>query len=181
MFKRTLMSLTIAVAIVLVVPVTALAKQMPDGSAVSSQSSRPLISEKTYGMYHAQVGPSGQELVALMARSEGLNKKYGLGQYAKTDSQVGPTGQERRALMLRSEGLNKKYGLGQYAQTPTVVSEKTEGLVQPTQSEPTSVAVSDSNFNWGDAGIGAGAIFVGIIVAAGAALAVRNRHTPIAH
>jgi hypothetical protein len=148
MFKRTLMSLTIAVAIVLVVPVTALAKQMPDGSAVSSQSSRPLISEKTFGMYHAQVGPSGQELVALMARSEGLNKKY---------------------------------GLGQYAQTPTVVSEKTQGLVQPIQSEPTSVAVSDSDFNWGDAGIGAGAIFVGIIVAAGAALAVRHRHTPIAH
>ena len=39
MFKRTLMSLTIAVAIVLVVPVTALAKQMPDG--VPSVASRP--------------------------------------------------------------------------------------------------------------------------------------------
>jgi hypothetical protein len=149
MFKRTLMSLTIALAIVLVVPATALAKQMTDGSAFSNQSSAPLISEKTYGMYHDQVGPTGQELFALMARSDGLNQKY---------------------------------GLGQYAQTPTVVSEKTAGLQQqPTQSEPTPVVSSDNEFNWGDAGIGAGAIFVGIIVAAGAALAVRHRHTPIAH
>jgi hypothetical protein len=62
------------------------------------------------------------------------------------------------------------------------VSEKTAGLQQqPTQSEPTPVVSSDNEFNWGDAGIGAGAIFLGIIVAAGAALAVRHRHTPIAH
>ena len=177
MFKRTLMSLTIALAIVLVVPTAALAMQVGDNSAFSGQSTRPLISEKTYGLYHSQVGPSGQELRALMLRSEGLNKKYGLGQYAK----VGPSGQELKALMLRSEGLNKKYGLGQYAQTPTVVSEKTQGLVQPTQSEPSAVVSSDNQFNWGDAGIGAGAIFVGIMVAAGAALMVRHRHTPIAH
>jgi len=149
MFKRTLMGLTIALAIVLVVPTTALAKQVTDGSAFRNQSATPLISEKTYGMYHNRVGPSGQELVALMARSDGLNQKY---------------------------------GLGQYAQTHTVVSEKTAGLQQqPTQSEPTPVVSSDNEFNWGDAGIGAGAIFVGIIVAAGAALAVRQRHTPVAH
>jgi hypothetical protein len=149
MFKRTLMSLTIALAIVLVVPTTALAMKVSDGSSFGNQSSAPLISEKTFGMYHNQVGPTGQELVALMARSDGLNQKY---------------------------------GLGQYALTPTVVSEKTAGLQQqPTQSEPTPVVSSDNEFNWGDAGIGAGAIFVGIIVAAGAALAVRHRHTPLAH
>jgi len=176
MFKRTLIGLTIAVAIVLVVPTTALAMKVSDGSAFS-QSSAPLISEKTYGMYHNVVGPTGQELVALMARSEGLNKKYGLGNYA-----TGMSAQERRALILRSEGLNKKYGLGDYAKTTTVVSEKTAGLQQPGQPEQPTVAVSsDNEFNWGDAGLGAGAIFVGIIVAAGAALAVRNRHTPVAH
>jgi len=176
MFKRTLIGLTIAVAIVLVVPVTASAMRVSDGSAFSNQSTKPLTSEKTAGLY-TQVGPSGQELRALMLRSEGLNKKYGLGNYA-----TGMSAQERRALMLRSEGLNKKYGLGVYAKTTPVVSEKTAGLQQPGQPEQPTVAVSsDNEFNWGDAGIGAGAIFVGIVVAFGAALAVRNRHTPIAH
>jgi hypothetical protein len=176
MFKRTLIGLTIALAIVLVVPTSALAMKVSDGSAFSNQSSAPLISEKTFGMYHNQVGPTGQELRALMLRSEGLNQKYGLGDYA-----TGMSAQERRALTLRSEGLNKKYGLGDYAKT-TVVSEMTAGLQQPGQPEqPTVVVSTDSEFNWGDAGIGAGAIFVGIIVAAGAALAVRHRHTPLAH
>jgi hypothetical protein len=42
---------------------------------------------------------------ALMARSEGLNKSYGLGQH---DPAI-------RALELRSEGLNRQYGLGVYS------------------------------------------------------------------
>lgn len=147
MFKRVLKTLTITLAVVLVIPATALAMQVNDGSAFSSQSSKPLVSEKTVGLY---------------------------------PTQFGPTKAEYRALMLRSEALNRKYGLGQYA-TRAVVSEKIDGLQQPTQSEPTSVVTSDSNFNWGDAGIGAGIVAAGILVGLGGALAVRHRHNPLAH
>jgi hypothetical protein len=147
MFSRILKALTITLAVVLLVPATALAMQVTDGSAFSSQSSRPLVSEKTVGLY---------------------------------PTQFGPTKAEYRALMLRSEALNRKYGLGQYAPA-TIVSEKTDGLVQPTQSEPATVVTSDSNFNWGDAGIGAGVIAAGILVGLGGALAVRHRHDPLAH
>jgi hypothetical protein len=147
MFTRILKSLTIALAVVFVVPASALAMKVSDGSAFSNQSSKPLVSEKTVGLY---------------------------------PTQFGPTKAEYRALMLRSEALNRKYGLGQYAPT-AVVSEKTAGLQQPTQTEPTVVATSDSNFNWGDAGIGAGIVAAGILVGLGGALAVRHRHDPLAH
>ena len=84
--------------------------------------------------------------------------------------------------MLRSEALNQKYGLGTYQLPAPVVSEKTAGLQQPAmQTEPTVVATSDSNFNWGDAGIGAGIVAVGILAGLGGALAVRHRHDPLAH
>jgi hypothetical protein len=44
---------------------------------------------------------------ALMARSDGLNEKHGLGEY---NSAV-------QALKLRSEALNRQYGLGEYTQS----------------------------------------------------------------
>ena len=42
---------------------------------------------------------------ALMARSEGLNKQHGLGDYSPAI----------RALHVRSDALNRQYGLGEYA------------------------------------------------------------------
>ncbi len=95
--------------------------------------------------------------------------------------QVGPTSAELRALLLRSEALNQKYGLGQYKLPAVVVSEKTAGLQQPAQSEPSVVASSGGNFNWSDAGIGAGIVAAGILVGLGAAAAVRHRHHPLPH
>ena len=86
-----------------------------------------------------------------------------------------------KAMNARGDGLNRKYGLGQYALPAAVVSEKTAGLQQPTQTEPTVVATSDSNFNWGDAGIGAGIVAAGILVGLGGAFAVRHRRDPLAH
>ena len=43
MFTRILKSLTIALAVVLVVPAAALAMKVSDGSAFSNQSPRPLV------------------------------------------------------------------------------------------------------------------------------------------
>src|SRR5918995_33632 len=50
-----------------------------------------------------------QWMQALDARSQELNRRYGLGDYAPAV----------RALKLRSEALNEKYGLGRYASTVT--------------------------------------------------------------
>jgi hypothetical protein len=123
MFTRILKTLTVVLALVLVIPGTALAMKMSDGSAFSSQSSKPIVSEKTAGLYQ----------------------------------------------------------VGQRALPAVIVSEKTAGLQQPTTPEPTVVASNGSDFNWGDAGIGAGIVAAGILVGLGGALAVRHRHDPLAH
>jgi hypothetical protein len=68
-----------------------------------------------------------------------------------------------------------------YKLPAVVVSEKTAGLQQPTQSEPGIVASSDGNFDWGAAGIGAGIVAAGILVGLGGAAAVRHRHHPLPH
>ncbi|HSB37477.1 MAG TPA: hypothetical protein VLD13_00200 [Gaiellaceae bacterium] len=154
----------------------------------------------------AQAKPTGMtkaEMNALMARSDGLNQKYGLGQYSVRQKleeigawavpssqqgtgtppvQVTPTGMtqaELSALMARSDGLNQKYGLGRYS-GPALVSEKLAGL--GTSEPTTSLASSGQGFDWNDAGIGAAFVFGAVFLAAGSVVAVRRHgHTPVAH
>lgn len=55
---------------------------------------------------------------ALIARSEALNRYYGLGEYAgkRTKSVVRvAVPQWKKALMARSDALNRIHGLGKYA------------------------------------------------------------------
>jgi hypothetical protein len=59
--------------------------------------------------------PSPDWLKALMARSEEMNRRYGLGKYAKRTSQRASAPAWLVALNARSEALNKRYGLGKYA------------------------------------------------------------------
>ena len=154
----------------------------------------------------AQAKPTGMtkaEMTALMARSDGLNQKYGLGRYSvgqkleeigawavpsspqgtgTPPDQVTPTGMtqaELSALMARSDGLNQKYGLGRYS-GPALVSEKLAGLGT---SEPTTgLASSGQGFDWNDAGIGAAFVFGAVFLAAGSVVAVRRHgHTSVAH
>ena len=51
--------------------------------------------------------------LGLERRSEALNRRYGLGQFALSASIAEPSWQ--RALFLRSDALNRMYGLGAYA------------------------------------------------------------------
>ena len=154
----------------------------------------------------AQAKPTGMtkaEMNALMARSDGLNQKYGLGQYSvrqklgeigawavpsapqKTGTptlQVKPTGMtqaEFDALMARSDGLNQRYGLGRYS-GPALVSEKLAGLDTP--GSTTTLVSSGQGFDWNDAGIGAAFVFGAVFLAAGSVVAIRRHsHTPVAH
>jgi hypothetical protein len=58
-------------------------------------------------------------LVALTARSEALNRHYGLGAYASErvkSIRRAATPAWKKALLARSDGLNRRHGLGKYAQ-----------------------------------------------------------------
>jgi hypothetical protein len=54
-------------------------------------------------------------LEAINARSEALNKHYGLGDYAQRRTLGKPAPGWYEALMARSDGMNRRYGLGKYA------------------------------------------------------------------
>lgn len=145
--KRILRGLVVSLALFAVIPVmNAAAKPVSAAAKVQSQ-------EQSNGSY----------IRALMLRSEGLNKKYNLGQFA-----FGPTKQELAAMNARGVGMNKMYNLGQYAVTPEVTS----GLGSP---QGTPVASSGSTFEWGSTGIGVGIVAL-LIAGSAAALTVRIRH-----
>jgi hypothetical protein len=127
---------------------------------------------------------SQPEYQALMARSEALNQKYGLG--TSQASRVGISKAEYRALILRSEALNQQYGLGSsatvtdgwtnsvttsYSFRPDILGGNGGVSVQPT-------ATGGDSFEWGTVGIGA-ATLIGVMLLGAASLAVtRRRHQP---
>ena len=94
---------------------------------------------------------------ALVLRSEALDEKYHLGNWANKPASM--SARAYRALVLRSEALDRKYGLGH------------------STTETASVApavVAGSGFAWGDFGIGAATI-VGIMLV-GIAVFFGSRH-----
>jgi len=174
--KRILKGLTIALALFAVIPVmNAAAKPVSlvnkvDRSSQAQQADPWFQTLVANQKYQNQYRPTGPELQAMIARGEGMNKKYNLGQYA-----FGVTGPELQAMIARGEGMNKKYNLGQYK----VSTEISTGLQGP--SQPQTVASTGSDFEWGNAGIGAGIAAV-LIAGTAAALAVRSRrHGGFAH
>ena len=55
---------------------------------------------------------------ALMARSDALNRYYGLGKYAGTRTKASRQAEVpawEKAIMARSDALNRRYKLGKYA------------------------------------------------------------------
>ncbi len=71
----------------------------------------------TIGVGATLGGGEPQWLKALHVRSEALNQKHGLGEYARNTARTDSQGW-RRALMIRSDALNRKYRLGEYAPGP---------------------------------------------------------------
>jgi len=132
-------------------------------------------------------GMTKAEYQALIARSEGMNLKYGLYKYSQP-ALSSQTGSPKQTVPL-SDVNQKLEEIGAWA-VPTkqtvstpLVSEKLSGL----DLQPTSTATSGGNgFDWNDAGIGAALAFVGVL-GIGAVLTVRNTdqasfpHWPILH
>jgi hypothetical protein len=121
-------------------------------------------------------GVSAQQSAGDLARGDALNKRYHLGKYTPA-AQAGPkpagmTKRQWQAEVARGDALNRRYGLGAYADstgTPAV----------NTPAPPRVVAVASDGFDWGSAGIGAGAA-IGIGLLAGG-MVMGLRHARRAH
>lgn len=118
------------------------------------------------GAWAQPTGMTKAEYRALMLRSEGMNQRYGLGQYSR-------------------QAINNKLGeIGAWAvsspqqtNTKPLVSEKLAGL----NLSPTTTNTSGDGFNWSDAGIGAALAFGFVVLGVGSLLTVRQQHKPIPH
>ena len=118
------------------------------------------------------------------ARSDGLNRLYGLGEYRNTlDSReralvVPKTSPQVQGYDARSEGLNRLYGLGDYA--PPVVGDSDRFRIEHSNDPVTVSATSSSrDVEWPTIGIGFG---IGIVLLLGITMAMKATHTrPFAH
>jgi hypothetical protein len=129
------------------------------------------LNEKySLGAYKTDV--TRAEYRALMLRSEALNKRYSLGAY-----KIGPSQAEQRADSLRGEALNRKYGLGVESLNLELAANDRFAADNPTRGDlvrSTPSTTSSPDFQWGDAGIGAG-VLLGIVALIGAGFfEVRN-------
>jgi hypothetical protein len=103
------------------------------------------------------------------------------------------TKQQLQALELRSEGMNARYVTTATSVTPQQVADelrfqgvdKEHGLIgrTTTSTAPAVVASSgtsaSSSFDWGDAFVGAAAIFATAIVLAASFTAIKRREQPL--
>lgn len=120
------------------------------------------------------------------ARSEGLNRLYGLGEYANPiDSrerglvEKGQIKPERSGAGFdaRSEGMNRLYGLGEYA-APVVADDRFR-IDHSNVPEPITVTSSGRDIEFPQVGIG---LAVGLMLLIGLGLVLKATHTrPFAH
>ena len=188
-------SLIIGIAVVALVAVpTALGEgmlagsQQPDAVALFYANERATMSMGTSATEPAIVSENTPESTAVRAerlRSEGLNKLYGLGEFAPSTVSTYKDANERVvepqsviAERLRSEGLNKRYGLGEFA--PTInYKDANERVDLPVTQAAEPVATSGTDVEWPQIGIGFG-IGIALAIALGLSLRV-TRHRPLAH
>jgi hypothetical protein len=106
-----------------------------------------------------------------LARGDALNKRYHLGKYSPA-ALAGPkpaalTTQQWQGELARGDALNERYNLGAYADSG--------GISAVTTSAPQRVvSIAAGGFDWGAAGIGAGAAIGLGLVATGMVVIVRQ-------
>ena len=120
------------------------------------------------------------------ARSDGLNRLYGLGEYAN------PIDARERGLVVskatpqpqpqgfdaRSDGMNRLYGLGEYA-APVVADFDRFHIVPSNEPVTVSATSSGRDIEWPTIGYGLG---IALVLMLGLGLALKATHTrPFAH
>ena len=141
------------------IAITAAAAMLaPAGSAVAQSGQQPQ-------------SVSAQQSAGDVARGDALNKRYHLGTYSP-GAQAGPkpaalTTQQWQAELARGDALNERYGLGAYADSGDIPA-------VATSAPQRVVSVAASGFDWGAAGIGAGAAIGLALLATGMVVIVRQ-------
>jgi hypothetical protein len=155
------------VAIVLAGAAAAQAGGRPVGMSAQEWKAEQIRGEGLDKLYGggAPEGMTPAEYRAELIRGEALDKLYGGG------APEGMTPAQYRAELIRGDGLNKLYGLGEYAGTVTSTP------AQPSVSRQAQ-SVASGGFDWGDAGIGAGAGIGFVLLAAGIGVATRQTRRP---
>ena len=188
-------SLIIGIAVVALVAIpTAFAEGRlagspePDGVAFFYANERATMSMTSDSNQPTIVSENTLENPALRAerlRSEGLNRKYGLGTFAvatyKDANERVVEPQSVIAERLRSEGLNKRYGLGEFASVMNYkdANERTDVLSAPNTPESVPVASSGREVEWPQIGIGFG-IGIALVIVLGLSLKATRPRT-LAH
>ena len=118
------------------------------------------------------------------ARSDGLNRLYGLGEYSNMlDAReralvVAKTTPQPQGYDARSDGLNRQYGLGEYA-SPVVADFDRFRIDHSNDPVTVSATSSGRDIEWPTIGIGFG---IGIVLLLGLGLVIKATHTrPFAH
>jgi hypothetical protein len=123
----------------------------------------------------AQSGVSAQQTAGDRARGDALNKRYHLGKYGAAtlagQRPAGMTTRQWQGELARGDALNKLYGLGAYA-------ESSKSSASATPISPPVVSVAADGFDWGAAGIGAGAAIGLALLATGMVVVVRQTRRP---
>lgn len=153
------------------------------GSAVAQSAGDVARGDALNKLHHlgkyAPGAPAGPKPAALttrqwqaeLARGDARNKLYHLGKYGPA-ALAGPkpaelTTRQWQAELARGDTLNQRYGLGAYADSGNISAVTTSGPQRV-------VSVAAGGFDWGAAGIGAGAAIGLALVATGMAVMVRH-------
>ena len=137
------------------------------GTAITAAAAMLVLA----GSAVAQSGASAQQSAGDLERGDALNKLYHLGKYGAAaqagQKPAGMTMRQWQGELARGDALNKLYGLGAYAE-----SSKSSASTRPIS--PPVVSVAADGFDWGAAGIGAGAAIGLALVATGMVVIVRQ-------
>jgi hypothetical protein len=152
-----------------------------DRSVIDAIKQPSMLDARERALVVAKTAPHAQ---GFDARSDGLNRLYGLGEYSN------PIDARERALVVpkttpqpqgfdaRSEGMNRLYGLGEYA--PPVVADFDRFHID-SSNEPVTVSATSSSrdIEWPTIGYGFG---IALVLMLGLGLALKATHTrPFAH
>jgi len=141
------------------------------GTAIAAAAAMLVLA----GSAVAQSGVSAQQSAGDLARGDALNKLYHLGKYGAAaqagQKPAGMTMRQWQGELARGDALNKLYGLGAYA-------ESSKSSASTTPISPPVVSVAADGFDWGAAGIGAGAAIGLALLATGMAVVVRQTRRP---
>ena len=91
--------------------------------------------------------------------------------YAPVQTSSAPIVSEKTAGLIQAS----------HSTRPVVASEVSTGVVQPFSHTAQPVAATDDGFNWGDAGIGAAAVFGTMLLGAASVLTLRRYRGTLAH